>query len=279
MVVIELKRTESGGHMELQALRYAAMVSTMTFDKAVEAYGDYLGQMGRKDNPASSLLEFLGWEKPNEEPFAQDIRVILASADFSKELTTTVLWLNQRDLDIRCVRLRPYSDGDRVLLDVQQVIPLPEAEEFQVQVREKAQQERQTRSSGRDTTRFDVEVLGKKHQNLPRRWALFRVVQALVQEGHAPEEISNAVNDKFYKSRFMVAEGDLNEQAFIDAVQQSDENFNPDIWFTGDDNLLHYDGRTYAFRSVSRLERFRSIMEALKKSYPSIQYRPTEPVD
>lgn len=33
LVVIELKRTESGGHMELQALRYAAMVSAMTFDQ------------------------------------------------------------------------------------------------------------------------------------------------------------------------------------------------------------------------------------------------------
>ena len=38
LVVIELKRTEDGGHMELQALRYAAMVSTMTFTQAVEAY-------------------------------------------------------------------------------------------------------------------------------------------------------------------------------------------------------------------------------------------------
>ena len=37
LVVIELKRTESGGHMELQALRYAAMVSTMTFDKALDS--------------------------------------------------------------------------------------------------------------------------------------------------------------------------------------------------------------------------------------------------
>ncbi|MDP9397338.1 MAG: endonuclease NucS [Actinomycetota bacterium] len=34
LVVVELKRTEDGGHMELQALRYAAMVSTMTFDQA-----------------------------------------------------------------------------------------------------------------------------------------------------------------------------------------------------------------------------------------------------
>ena len=63
LVVIELKRTESGGHMELQALRYAAMVSTMTFDKAVEAYGDYFGRMGRDDDPASSLLEFLEWDE------------------------------------------------------------------------------------------------------------------------------------------------------------------------------------------------------------------------
>src|ERR1017187_741748 len=30
LVVIELKRTEDGGHMDLQAIRYAAMVSKMT---------------------------------------------------------------------------------------------------------------------------------------------------------------------------------------------------------------------------------------------------------
>ncbi len=35
LVVIELKRTDDGGHMELQALRYAAMVSTMTPDHLV----------------------------------------------------------------------------------------------------------------------------------------------------------------------------------------------------------------------------------------------------
>ena len=33
LVVVELKRSEDGGHMELQALRYAAMVSAMTFTK------------------------------------------------------------------------------------------------------------------------------------------------------------------------------------------------------------------------------------------------------
>lgn len=50
------------------------------------------------------------------------------AADFSKEITTSVLWLNDQGLDIRCVRLKPYRDNDgNVLIDVQQLIPLPEA--------------------------------------------------------------------------------------------------------------------------------------------------------
>jgi RecB family endonuclease NucS len=46
LVVIELKRAEDGGHMELQAIRYASMVSTMTFDRAVEVFGSYLSALG-----------------------------------------------------------------------------------------------------------------------------------------------------------------------------------------------------------------------------------------
>lgn len=38
LVVFELKRTLEGGHLELQALRYAAMISTMTFDDLVGRY-------------------------------------------------------------------------------------------------------------------------------------------------------------------------------------------------------------------------------------------------
>src|SRR5215210_5423722 len=46
LVVIELKRTEDGGHMELQAIRYAAMVSTMTFRRVAEVHGRYLASRG-----------------------------------------------------------------------------------------------------------------------------------------------------------------------------------------------------------------------------------------
>jgi hypothetical protein len=146
LVVIELKRTEDGGHMELQAIRYAAMVSKMTFEHAVEIYSEYLAKDGSNTDARTSILEFLDWEEPNEDSFAQDVRIVLVSADFSKEITTAVLWLNEHDLDIRCIRLTPYQDNGRVLIDVQPIIPLPEAVEYQVQRRKKEQRERQERA-------------------------------------------------------------------------------------------------------------------------------------
>lgn len=142
LVVVELKRTEDAGHAELQAIRYAAMVSAMTFSRAVEVYDDYLRKSNLEGDAATILLEFLNWEEPDEDAFVQDVRIVLVSADFSKELTTSVMWLNDRDLDIRCVRMRPYRDESRVLVDVQQVIPLPEASDYIVRIREKAARER-----------------------------------------------------------------------------------------------------------------------------------------
>ena len=137
LVVIELKRTQRGGHMELQALRYAAMVSAMTFDRAVEAYREFLESNELEADPRQGILDFLEWAKPDEERFAQDVRIVLASQDFSKEVTSTVMWLNDKGLDIRCVRLATYKDENQVLLDAQQVIPLPEATDYQVQISEK----------------------------------------------------------------------------------------------------------------------------------------------
>lgn len=154
LVVIELKRTTDGGHMDLQAIRYASMVSAMTFERAEEIHGAFLARMGKSEEEAQSgMLEFLGWEEPDEENFAADVRIVLVSEDFGKELTTAVLWLREREIDIRCVRLRPYQDGETRLIDVQQIIPLPEANEYQVQLREKEQVGRKKRAE-----RYDIRL-------------------------------------------------------------------------------------------------------------------------
>ena len=286
LVVIELKRTETGGHMELQALRYAAMVSAMTFDKAVGIYRAHLQEIGRDDDPESNLLEFLEWNEPDEEVFAQDVRVILASADFSKELTTTVIWLNERGLDIRCFRFQLYSDGDRVLLDVQQVIPLPEAEEYQVQLREKVQRERRTGRGNRDTTRYDVSLSGSMYPNLSKRDAIFRVVQSLVALGHAPEEISDSVDEGFFERKFRGgAQGHLNEGEFVEAMslirRGQGKTFDPRRWYTQDNELIHHGGQTYAFSKQWGGQKWLTAMKALTRGFPSadIRFDPTGSAD
>lgn len=157
LVVIELKRTETGEHMELQSLRYAAMVSTLTFRRAVEIYQKYLSDIGRDENAETNLLEFLGWDEPQEDDFATDVRIVLVSSNFSKELTTSVMWLNERNLDIRCVRLIPYRFEGKILVNVQQVIPLPEAQSYQVKIRQKSEERREARRSLRDYTQYKFE--------------------------------------------------------------------------------------------------------------------------
>jgi hypothetical protein len=164
VVVIELKRNETGAHMELQAARYAAMVSTLTFTKACEIFEKYLNINKLDQDPKSSLMNFLGWEQPEEDKFALDVRIILVSADFSKELTTTVLWLRDKNIDIKCVRSIPYKYQGKIILDIEQIIPLPEAISYQVKFKEQSNERREARQSIKDYTQylFDGNMYNKR---------------------------------------------------------------------------------------------------------------------
>ncbi len=184
LVVIELKRSESGDHMELQALRYAAMVSTLTFSRAIEIYQKYL-QLCKIDTDAKAkLLEFLGWDDDQEEDFALDTRIILVSSGFSMEITTSVMWLNQRNLDIRCIRMIPYKYGTTVLVDVQQIIPLPEAESYQIKIRQQSEERREARQSIKDFTRYEFDG-----QPYNKRRLVLAVIQKWCQS-NSPSAIS-----------------------------------------------------------------------------------------
>ena len=79
VVVIELKRTVDGGHMELQAIRYAAMVSNMTWDDAVHAYDAYLTD---ESNAEQRLLQFLEWDEPKRDEFGSSVRISVLSRLF-----------------------------------------------------------------------------------------------------------------------------------------------------------------------------------------------------
>lgn len=137
LVVIELKRDEFGAHMELQALRYAAMISTMSFSKACEYYQDYLSKNGIEIDAREKILDFVELQDTELFEFGKDVRIILASAGFSKELTTTAIWLRDKNVDISCVKITPYNFKGEVLINAEQIIPVPELNDYQVRFREK----------------------------------------------------------------------------------------------------------------------------------------------
>lgn len=242
LVVIELKRTDDGGHMELQALRYAAMVSTMTFDQAVEAHRKYLEARGcSPDTAEPSIREHLDVDD-GPVAFSNQVRIVLASADFSKEITSAVLWLNAQGLDIMCFRMRPYAFQGRVLLDVQQVIPLPEAAAFQVAIREKSLVKAAVDAGGRDFTRYLVQTShGEAGSNLPKRHFIYHVVKEAIRLGQNPQAIAGAVPWR-ESVMFISASGDLSGDQLMNALPGKDRR----RYFSKDDEVFHVDGKTYA---------------------------------
>jgi hypothetical protein len=250
LVVFELKRTEDGGHMDLQGIRYAAMASVLTYDEVVGIFATYLSKNGCDDDAETVLRDHLTTE--SDEDVADRVRIVLVSADFGTEITTTVLWLNAQSLDIRCVRLVPYQDGNSVYLDVQQIIPIPEASDYTVKTREK-ETKRKAAGSGtsRDFTKYRVTVDGVATGQLVKRRAILAVVMGLFRAGVSPVEMRKTINQS--RQRFYEVEGDYTNGAdYVDAAKRAaDQNggklFDVGRYFTADNELFCFGGKTYAF--------------------------------
>ena len=206
LVVIELKRDETGEHMELQAIRYASMVSTLTFHKTIKIYQKYLEKQNINKDAEESLLSFLEWEENRADEFALDVKIILVSSDFSKELTTSVMWLNERNIDIKCVRLVPYKFNNEILIDVQQIIPLPEAENYQIQIKQQTSQRREARQTSKDYTQyvFEGEVYNK-------RKLVLAVLKKYLQNN--PPQSIDSLKSKFRHKRLFTPLDEAKEKA------------------------------------------------------------------
>ena len=98
-----------------------------------------------------------------------DVSIILVAADFSTELTTSVMWLKDHGIDIRCVRFQPYRHNQEVLVDVTQIIPLPEAADYLVKIREQQDEKRKVETKRQQIFRRfwgQFIELSKQHTDL-----------------------------------------------------------------------------------------------------------------
>ncbi|WP_288401408.1 DUF4268 domain-containing protein [uncultured Acinetobacter sp.] len=161
LVLIENKRDDSGRDAVWQALKYASYVAPFTAYDIEDVFAKYLIKnkpvyahlddhafdVDQVKNTAKILIErFL--EEHQEMGVAITIlnprnsqRIILVAGEFRKEVTNTALWLLDRKIDVKCVKVSPYKLAEQLLIDIQQIIPVPEASEYMVRLTRKDEEE------------------------------------------------------------------------------------------------------------------------------------------
>ena len=135
LVVIELKRDDSGADAHWQAIKYASYLHRVDADRIIEMLAGY-AEVSKAD-ATNKLLQHLNADDLNA--LNNDQRIILASHRFAPEVTSAALWLNEKapgDNLITCIQLTPYRDAKTGSLYVQAntIIPVPGVEAYMIGV-------------------------------------------------------------------------------------------------------------------------------------------------
>jgi len=129
LVIMELKRDDSGKDVAWQAIKYASYCSNFSPTDIFRQYAEYLGS--DEDEAERKIEEFIDAE--NFEDLNSNQRIILVSKDFHSDVVSSVLWLRDFGIDVSCVKLTPYIDENGTLFVIpNKIIPLPEAEDYLV---------------------------------------------------------------------------------------------------------------------------------------------------
>ena len=145
LVIIENKLDDSGRDVTWQAIKYASYCSSLSKQQVIDIYQKYLD--GQNKNAEEQLLEFFDkCDDISELKINQgnSQRIIFVAANFRKEVTSSVLWLSNFGLNIKCVKVTPYKHEDKILIDFDQVIPIKDTEDYMIKMATKQQEDNQT---------------------------------------------------------------------------------------------------------------------------------------
>lgn len=147
IVVIENKLDDSGKDVTWQVLKYASYCATLTKNQIKEIFQQYLNRTDSSQDVESLMNDFFGVEDLSEVELNQSQRLIMVAGNFRKEVTSTVLWLlNNYKVQLQCFKITPYQVDEQLLLSVEQVIPVKEAEDYMISVAKKNKEDQEDQS-------------------------------------------------------------------------------------------------------------------------------------
>jgi Endonuclease NucS len=158
LVIVELKRDDSGNSVEWQAIKYASYCSKLLSEEIFRQYASYLNKS--ESEAAKFIEEFI---EADIDELNREQRIVLVSRQFNSEVISAVLWLREYGLDIQCTRLAPYLDLDNELfIKPEIIIPLSEAKDYIE--RKEFKQRAATKAAGKWTGYWFVNVGEGEHR-------------------------------------------------------------------------------------------------------------------
>ena len=159
LVIIENKLDDSGRDVVWQALKYTAYCSNLKKSEIIDIFQQYLDRYRDGGNATSQICEFLDAQEIDEVVLnsGNSQRIILVAANFRKEVTATALWLLSHEIQVQCFKVTPFTFKEELLLDVQQIIPMPDAEEFMIGMTSKDVEEKTVRGVVRNSHKLRLE--------------------------------------------------------------------------------------------------------------------------
>ncbi|MGR4000578.1 MAG: DUF4268 domain-containing protein [Alphaproteobacteria bacterium] len=148
LVIIENKLDDSGRDVVWQALKYVAYCSSLKKSEIIKIFQDYLKGQNRSEDASELICDFLEAEAIEEVSLnsGSNQRFILVAADFRKEVTSTVLWLISNGIRGQCMKVILHALNDIPLLDINQIIPTPEAEDYMIGMSSKGSEENEVKT-------------------------------------------------------------------------------------------------------------------------------------
>lgn len=182
LVVIELKRDDSGSSVDWQAIKYASYCSAFTDEEIYRIFASYSGS--DEDTAQEKIEKFIDDEP---ERLNQKQRVILASREFHSDVVSAVLWLLEYGIDIQCVKLEPFVDSEcGLFINPTIMVPAPEARDYIKRKETKNKEKSLSRSGSFSLEKSDlteselrkalVESLSRKSDLTPRVLAFFEIL-------------------------------------------------------------------------------------------------------
>ncbi len=199
LVIIELKRDDSGTDAHWQAIKYASYFHAAKEEDIIGIFAKYRKD-GSPEDAASELERHLGADDLSGLNNAQ--RIILVSHRFAPEVTSAALWLNEQARGrvlITCVTLTPYQDPDTesVYIHASTVIPVPVEEDLKVKIAETLREEHLV-TDGSSTFGDRMRETKARHSNDDITRFLRRVadiVREKLPEDKRPDRQSRAAGD------------------------------------------------------------------------------------